>query len=219
MPPGPTSPETPVFQSVIGSGWSGLGPVIRRHYRLRPFSDDYVLVRGVMGEVHHGFVAKLLMPMARLFGALVPYRGRDVPIEVHYRARPDSAGIHWDRVFHFPGRPPFHFRSSMAPVRDNEVIEFVRFGVGMRLLVTAEDGAIVFRDRGYVWRLFGRDWPLPLGLLMGKAYVEERPANEAEFTMRMRLRHPLLGELFRYEGRFTIDEEASRAPALAMDRA
>jgi hypothetical protein len=59
-----------------------------------------------------------------------------------------------------------------------EVIEYVRFGIGMRLAVSAEDGALVFRDLGYVWRIAGLRIPLPLGLLLGTAYVEERPDPE-----------------------------------------
>lgn len=207
----------PVFQDVVGADWERLGEVIRRHYFLRPFSDDYICVKGTMHEVYHSAFARLLMPLARVFGALVPYRGRQVPIEVHYNARPDDGTIHWDRVFHFPGRAPFHFRSHMEPVGGNRVIEFVRFGVGMRLRVTAEDGALVFRDEGYVWRLLGIDLPLPMGLLMGRAYVEERPVDEDSFSMRMSLTHPLFGELFRYDGSFTLadGEPASAAAAPA----
>ena len=199
------NPHVPIFETVLGGDWTKLGAVVRRHYSLRPFSRDAVTVRGSMEEVWHSAFAKLLLPMARLAGALVPYRGRDVPVEVHYAAREGDATLHWDRVFHFAGKPPFHFRSHMELAEGNEVIEFVRLGIGMRLAVTAEAGALVFCGTGYIWRLVGRDWPLPLGLVLGRAYVEERPAGEDRFTMRMNLVHPLFGELFRYRGRFAVD--------------
>lgn len=200
----------PVFQAVLGADWSSLGAVIRRHYFLRPHSDDAITVTGTMDEVHHSAFARLLIPFGRLFGGIVPYRGRDVPIEVHYTARPGDATIHWDRVFRFPGRRPFHFWSHMEPGAPGRVIEFVRFGLGIRLAVTAEDGALVFRDRGYVWRLFGRDLPLPMGLVFGTAYVEERPVDDHNFAMRMVIRHPVFGDLFRYSGRFSVPAAASR---------
>jgi hypothetical protein len=201
------APDTPIFRILLREEWDRLGEVIRHHYFLRPFSNDYVCVTGTMHEVHHSRVAKLLLPIAQLFGALVPHRGIDVPIQVHYNAQPDRDTLHWDRVFHFPGRKPFHFRSYMEHAGDNCVIEFVRFGVGMRLRVTAEDGALVFRDEGYIWRLFGVDVPIPVGLLLGRAYVEERPVDAQNFSMRMSLRHPLLGELFRYSGSFSLDQK------------
>jgi hypothetical protein len=207
-----TTTRPPVFQEILGEDWHRLGGVIRRHYFLRGFSDDYICVRGTMHEVRHNMVAGLLIPFARIFGALVPYRGTDVPIEVHYNARPEDGTIHWDRVFHFAGRSPFHFRSHMEHTGGNSVIEFVRFGVGMRLRVTAEEGAIVFRDEGYILRLFGKDIALPMGLILGRAYIEERPVDASRFSMRMTLTHALFGELFRYSGSFSVAEEGAALP-------
>jgi len=207
----------PVFQQALGPQWERLGAVIRRHYTMAPFSADHVCVRGTMDEVHHAPWARLLMPIGRLFGALVPHTGTQVPIEVHYRCRPDSTLLHWDRIFRFAGRAPFHFRSHMAlSEKDGEVIEYVRFGLGMRLAVSAEEGALVFRDRGYVWRVGGRlHVPLPLGLLMGTAYVEERPdPDDAEaFRMKMVLRHRWFGDVFRYSGRFRMPATATAGRA------
>ena len=85
------SGSLPVFHQVLGEDWNKLRYIIQRHYFLRPFSDDYICVRGTMHEVHHSAFAKLLIPMARIFGALVPYRGKNVPIEVHYQARTEDA--------------------------------------------------------------------------------------------------------------------------------
>jgi hypothetical protein len=95
----------------------------------------------------------------------------------------------------------------MQHTGDNEVIEYVRFGVGMRLRVTVEDGALVFRDIGYIWRILGFNMPVPGGLLFGKAYVEERPIDENIFSMRLELKHPIFGILFRYQGRFSIGSD------------
>lgn len=209
----------PVFEQVLGPQWERLGAVVRRHYTMAPYSADHVCVHGTMDEVHHARWARMLMPLGRLFGALVPHAGRAVPIEVHYRCRPDDAQLHWDRIFRFEGRAPFHFRSRMALARGKgEVIEYVRFGLGLRLAVSAEDGALVFRDRGYVWRLFGGlHLPLPLGLLMGTAYVEERPdPQDGEcFSMRMVLRHRWFGDVFRYSGRFRLPVRAPAGPGAA----
>ena len=201
----------PVFQQALGPAWDRLGDAIRRHYTMAPHSNDHVCVRGTMHEVHHAPWAALLMPFGRLFGALVPYTGREVPIEVHYRCRPDDPHLYWDRIFRFAGRAPFHFRSHMEhDAADGAlVIEYVRFGIGMRLAVSAEDGALVFRDRGYVWRLGRLRIPLPLGLLMGTAYVEERPdpRDPDAFSMRMLLRHRWFGDVFRYSGSFRLPDD------------
>ena len=162
-----------------------------------------------MSEIYHSAIAKLFLPFGMLFGAVVPYQGKNVPIDVHYSCSKDNANIYWDRVFKFSERNHYHFKSHMEHTGDNEVIEFVRFGVGMRLKVTAEDGAMVFRDAGYIWRLFGRDIPIPVGLLFGRAYVEERPVDENNFEMKMVLEHPLFGVMFRYEGEFNMRRDSA----------
>lgn len=203
MAEGSNSKE-PVFKQLLGERWNELGPVIREHYFLRPYSADAVSVDGIMLEVKHSRVAKLLLPMFQFFGALVPYAGVNVPVVVHYRCQPTERRIYWRRVFRFPKRAEFHFRSYMEPVANGEMIEFVRFGVGMRLAVTAEAGALVFRDKGYVWRIGSLLVPLPLGWLLGSAYIEERPISDTEFSMQMTLTHPWFGELFQYRGRFVL---------------
>ncbi|WP_447588119.1 DUF4166 domain-containing protein [Aquipseudomonas campi] len=204
----------PIFQQVLGAEWQRLGPIIRRHYFLRSYSDDYICVSGQMDDIHHSTIAKLLIPFGRLFGAIVPYRGRDIPIDVHYSCRPDNAALYWDRAFKFP-RGDFHFRSHMLPFGEAEVVEYVRFGVGLRLAVSAEEGALVFRSKGFIWRLGRWHIPVPIGLLFGKAYIEERPVDEETFSMRLLIEHPLFGLLFRYSGRFTLGERRSSTPVAA----
>ncbi len=184
--------------------WDALGSVIQEHYFLRENSNDYICVSGVMVEINHSAYAKLLIPFGLLFGAIVPFKGTNVPVDVHYSAKPGTSNIYWDRVFKFPSFN-FHFKSYMLPVRDNEVIEFVRFGVGIRLAVSAEDSALVFRDIGYIWRLFGFNFPLPGKWLMGNIYVEERPIDDNSFSMKMVLNHPWFGELFKYTGKFKVN--------------
>lgn len=195
-----------IFQKVLGEQWENLGDVIKRHYFLKPFSEDRIVVTGEMLEVYHSALAKLFIPVGVLFGAVVPFRGRNVPTEVYYNSKIDNAHLYWHRIFKFSEQRHFHFKSHMELGERNEVVEFVRFGVGMRLKVTAEEGAIVFRDNGYIWRLFGISVPIPVNLLLGSAYVEERPIDENTFSMKMIMTHPLLGVMFRYRGRFTLDD-------------
>jgi len=205
-----------VFQIVLGDDWDKLGGVIKNHYFLKPESSDYICVSGFMSEITHSAIAKLLIPFGLLFGAVVPYKGKNIPIDVHYRSSPENSNIYWDRVFKFESGD-FHFKSFMEPVRENEVIEFVRFGVGIRLRVTAENSALVFRDTGYIWRLMGHDIPFPGRWLMGSVYVEERPIDERYFSMKMTLKHPLLGTLFKYVGKFELivpDEGTKRRKAI-----
>lgn len=194
----------PIFKQILGTQWDELGPVIRNHYFLKPYSEDYICVKGEMDEIYHSLVAKLLIPFGLLFGAIVPYNRKNIPIDVHYNSKPDSEKLYWDRVFKLSPTKNFHFKSHMEQQSANEVIEYVRFGVGMRLLVSAEEGALIFKDNGYVWKIFGVNIPIPMNLLFGNAYIEERPIDDENFSMKMIIKHPIFGVMFRYSGRFTF---------------
>ena len=64
----------------------------------------------------------------------------------------------------------------------------------------------VFRDNGYIWRIFGKLIPIPVNLFFGSAYIEERPIDENRFGMIMLLEHPLFGVMFRYNGIFILED-------------
>ncbi len=192
----------PIFKQILGDNWDKLGTVIQEHYFLKPYSDDYICVTGEMDEIYHSKIAKLLIPFGLLFGAIVPYNDTQVPIDVHYNSKPDNATLYWDRVFKLNNRKTFHFKSYMEQHSGNEVIEYVRFGLGMKLAVTVEDGAIIFHDKGYVMKILGFKIPLPINLLFGNATIEERPIDDTNFSMKMIIKHPLFGVMFRYSGQF-----------------
>jgi len=132
-----------------------------------------------MSKIHHSNVAKLFIPFGLLFGAVVPYKGKDKAVDVHYISRANN-NLYWDRVFKFQ-HSDFHFKSYMESIEQGEVIEFVRYGIGIRLNVSAEEGVLVFRDIGYLWRIFGFDIPIPGSWLMGQVYVAERPIDGCFF--------------------------------------
>jgi len=198
----------PIFKQILGHKWNELGKVIQNHYFLAPYTNNYICVKGEMDEIYHSWFAKLLIPFGLIFGAIVPFNKKQVPIDVHYNSHPGDPNLYWDRVFKFKGRKAFHFKSHMEQQTGNEVIEFVRFGVGMKLAVTAEDGALVFRDKGYIWRILGINIPMPINLLFGNAYIEERPINNEHFSMKMIIKHPLFGVMFRYSGTFSFSIES-----------
>jgi len=196
-----------MLQQVLGDDWAQLGSVIRKHYTLRAFSTVCITVEGEMDTVWHSRIGALLLPLGCLMGSVVPFQGKRVPVSVHCRSVSDDATLLWDRVFRFPGRKPFHLRSRMTPMGTHEVVEWVRFGVGMRLRVAVEEGALVLRDNGYLWRLGGCNIPLPGRWLFGRASIEEWGIDARCFRMRMELRHAWFGVLFAFRGTFSLPGE------------
>jgi len=120
----------PVIKNALGSAWDELAPVIRRHYDIHPGSDERVLMTGTMTRVDHSLIAKLFLLPGRIFGALIPYRGTDIPATVENRTRADDPrGMSWHRRFEFPGHPGTVFRSYMVHAGGDEIIEYRMFSV------------------------------------------------------------------------------------------
>ena len=157
-------------------------------------------------KVESSTLGRLMTPFFRLAGTLVPYEGDNIPATVAFVSIEDSDVFQFDRTFRFPGRPPYRFHSRMKPVGGNELVEFMRFGLGWRMAYAWTGEKVVLSHKGYVVKIFGLLLPLPLELLMGRGHAEETPLNDNEFSMTMEIVHPLWGKVYGYSGRFRVVE-------------
>lgn len=197
--------QIPVIRKALGKQWLDLGDVVRRHYDISPGTSSNMLIEGSMNEVYHSLVAKLFLLPGRLFGALVPYRGRHIPTQVrNWTERDNQQAMFWHRTLQFPARATVIFRSRMEHVRGNEIIEFVRFGMGIRMLLSVRDGALVYESIGYLWKIGGLSLPIPGWAILGNAVIIEKAFSDREFDIDFIIRHPVFGRTFAYSGRFSI---------------
>ena len=197
--------KAPIFKSVFGSAWASMPPVMHQHYANRPYTNDRVTVEGIM-EVRASRLMRLLAPLLKGMGLLVPYEGQQVPTTVTFRSKPDSRAFCFDREFRFPGKVSYYFRSRMMPAGGDEVIEYMSLGVGWRAAYQFTHTTVTLTHRGYVWRVLGFNIPLPMHWLLGKGYAEEEATGERSFRMRMEMRHPWFGEIYAYAGNFDVKE-------------
>ena len=197
----------PVMKRALGDGWERLAPVVRRHYDLAVGGVTNASIRGVMDEVHHNLPATPFLWIGRLLGALVVYRGRDVPVTVcNWVEGGSPAVMRWHRTFHFRGRTPYTFRSTMEHVAGKEIVELVRFGFGIRMAMSERDGALHYEGRGYRWRIGRFAFNLPEWLILGHGRIIEEAIDEHRFRIAFEMRHPLLGRTFAYSGEFELSE-------------
>ncbi|MCP3662740.1 MAG: DUF4166 domain-containing protein [Gammaproteobacteria bacterium] len=99
--------QLPVIQRALGENWSSLSMLVRQHYDITPGTASSLVIKGVMDEVHHSAAAKLFLLPGRVFGALVPYRGKQVPTEVrNWTSTGNSEAMFWHRTLEFSNRPP-----------------------------------------------------------------------------------------------------------------
>lgn len=194
----------PIFKSIFGADWERLPPVMHKHYANLAYTSQVSVAEGTM-EIRRSRLAKILSPVFRAAGTLVPRDGMNIPVAVRFISRADADTFELERHFHFPDKE-YVFHSRMKPVGGNELVEFMRFGLGWRFACRWTGEKILLQHKGYGLSLFGRLVPLPLGLLLGAGNAEETPLDNDRFAMHMDIRHPLWGEVYRYCGVFRMVE-------------
>lgn len=193
----------PGFKSVFKTTWETLPPVFRKRYANRPHSNDLASVEGKM-EVSFSRLMSCMMPLLKLMHILVPYQGKDIPVKVDFRSTTDSDGTFLDRIFYFPDKPPYVFNSCVQPIKDTEVIERMTFGIGWKMDYFYDGEKVTMQHRGYVWKVFGWNIPLPIEFLVGKGHAEETAIDDNSYRVAMTISHKLFGTLYRYAGDFTF---------------
>jgi hypothetical protein len=197
---------TAIFAPIFAESWAELPPVFRAHYANRPYSNDVTIVRGTM-NVWLSFPVRLVAPLLRLTGTLVPRVGKEVAVTVKFCSETDSNVFRFEREFVFPDGQSHCFISRMQPVGCNQVVEWTDSGIGWHAAYSYREGKVSLNHLGYRLRLFGRVFRLPSRWLFGEAGAHETVIDEKSFSMRMQIRHPLFGELYCYGGRFELVRE------------
>ena len=195
----------PIFKSIFGDTWQAMPPVMHKHYANRPFSDDSYSCSGPM-RVHAACILRLFGPLMMLMGGIPITRDDNVPTTVHFNSDSDTNHLHFVRRFHFKGRKPYIFHSTMVPIRENIVVEVMKFRLCWCSRFSWQDDRVILAHNGYKLYLFGKFIPLPISWLVGNIHAEEQAISDTAFKMFVEINHPLLGKIYEYHGTFEMDE-------------
>lgn len=196
-------PQATLAKMIFGGAADKLPQILQKRYANRPHSKDSLLLQGEM-NIFISQTFRLLSPLFRLAGSLVPYPANNIPVQVKLMSDEKSNAILMQRTFYYQNKMPYHFSSRMMHIRDNIAIEFMRFGFASRLIYRMEENKIIMDYGGYVFRLGKWLLPLPLGFLIGKFYAFEVAESDESFAMQVKMVHPLFGKIFQYDGKFKI---------------
>jgi len=189
-----------MFRYVLAEQWESLSPVLQRRYAIKNGMEFNM--QGVL-EVKHGKLIKLLMPLIRLTGALVPVEGENFLVKVKNHRIGNT--FYWHRTFQKDNKI-YCFNSKMQQF-DNDIVEFVGFGIGIRMGLNVVNGGIVYNDKGYVIKIANKLIPIPLHWLVGRFVIEEYASQDDSnnFTMQFKVKHPCFGLAFSYQGYFNCN--------------
>lgn len=213
-----------VYRAALGAAFDGLSPVMRRYFGPIPSGSAGV------GEGRYDVVGprypRLSRPFLRIaarLGILFPESGTNVPFVVENRLLPDGR-LAGSRYFGFPTVTRV-MRDVMRADRD-VIIE--RLGVNgvfeLELQPRVAAGGMRLTSTRLAIHAAGRRLPLPR---IARVTVEERDDPDVPGGQRVdvRVRMPVVGEVFRYSGAFVYrivpDRGGVRAlseplPTLAM---
>lgn len=92
--------------------------ILQRRYSIKPYSDNKLVLKGTM-NITMSRMFRIFSSFFRIVGALTPYSGNDIPVDVILTSNKNSPFILMHRIFYYQkNRPPYHFCSkmlSMAP--------------------------------------------------------------------------------------------------------
>lgn len=195
--------QKPLAEKIFGNKTQYIPRVLQARYSNRPYSTDSVLLKGEM-NIKLSKIFKIVSPLFRLVGALVPYAAENIPVTVEFVSDEKSNKIVMHRTFYYTNRPPYHFRAKVIHIENNIVLEVMRFGFASKLLYRFEKNTIFMDYGGYVLRVGKLTIPLPLGFLIGKFTAFEKAIDENRFSMQVKIDHFMFGTVFQYDGDFDV---------------
>ncbi len=193
----------PTFKAVFSKEWDALPPVMKKHYANHPYSTNVTTVEGNL-EVYCKPPLSWLAPVMRLLGQIPAVNEKGVPVTVRFESDVNSKSFHFNRVFHFANGKPYVFHSRMLPIKDNEVVEIMKFGLAWKMLYSWDGEKVILAHKGYAIQIFGHLIPLPLTLLMGAGNAREYPVDDNTFAMEVSITHPWWDEMYGYKGHFEV---------------
>jgi Domain of unknown function (DUF4166) len=185
------------FRSLIGeAAWAQLPPAVRRRFSKRMAPGEMVLYRGRVTTTDLSPLGRILAFLARAIGAPLPLTNRTTGSAFVVVTEDERlGGQSWTRVYARPGRAPQIIHSAKRFRGPTGLEEYVGCGIGMALTVAVEEKALVFCSEHYFIMAGPWRWRWPKLLEPGRMEIVHREEGEGSFSFRLRLTHPLAGEL------------------------
>jgi len=183
-----------LMQIALADQWQQLPPALQAHYQLNTNTDIGQL------NIEYPIYMQPFLTFLRLFGVLINRRGENVDTTVDKHMQGDIQ--YWKRSIRFSENRTIYFNSFWVHTGGNELIEYVNPFLGLRMSVHIENNELHYEGLSFVLKLGQLIIPVPEWLLLGHTTIVETGISESDFKMDFKLRHPLLGRVFRYSGKF-----------------
>jgi hypothetical protein len=192
------------------TAWASLPRDVRRRFETSVPPSGMKLYAGTVVSTELSRVGRVFARLARIAGSPLPdTHGATGPATVIVTEDKARGGQVWTRLFTRPGRDAQMITSVKRFSGPTGMEERLGHGFTMRLKLSAENGALVFRSAGYDMEIFGHRFRLAALLAPGTCEIVHRNLGPARFAFVLTLTHPLFGQLIRQEAHF---DETHRLP-------
>jgi hypothetical protein len=195
------------MQQALGAQWDTLAPALKAHYMTAGNRDIGVL------SIEYPKWMQWPLNFLRLFGTLINQQAQDTPTQVSKRMLGEQQV--WQRRVELP-KQVMSFDSVWQYCGGNELIEYVKPYLGLKMAVTVHEGKLYYAGRAYILKIGKLRLPIPEALVLGHTTIEEIGIDAEHFTMDFRLQHPIFGQIYRYSGRFRTELEAEFPASLPV---
>jgi len=120
-----------IFKDLFKESWNEMPQVMHKHYANRAFSQDLLICEGLMEIKYNKFIT-FLSPLFSLLKILIPKQGHNIFSRVTLRSSPTSNTLAFEREIFFEENNPLKFFSHMIPLKNNEVVEVMNYGICWR---------------------------------------------------------------------------------------
>ena len=195
--------SSPIFENIFGTEkWEKLPSVFHKHYANRPYKEDTVLTTGTLNIKSAWYIR----PFLKLLQSMPAQQGKNIKTDVIFSSNLENNFYKFHRVFHYPKDKTHHFISHMKPIKENEIVEIMSYGISWQATYDFDGEYVRLNHKGYSFSCFGLHIPLPVTWLIGSGNAKEWAIDDFTFGMQMDLVHPLFGQIYEYTGTFEIKE-------------
>lgn len=209
------------YATLVGiEAWMRLAPAARRRFAGASRRGEATVYRGHITETRMSIAGRIAATLARVAGAPLPldagiFAEAEAPATVIVEDLPDGYGRTWTRIYSRPcrrdgtSRPPQVISSAKRHAGPTGLEEHLGHGIVMRLALSVENGALVFRSVGWCLTLGRMRITLPAFLAPGVCTITHRvdPRDPARaFWFELALEHPWFGMLVQQKALFRDEE-------------
>jgi hypothetical protein len=192
------------FRALLGpEAWALLPAAVQQRFEKRLKAGAAVTYAGEITICRRNLFGRILSEVCRVIGAPLPLcDDTGVPAVVSVTEDGATGGQFWTRMYGRRRGFPQVIHSSKRFAGPTGLEEYLGWGFGIALRVTADAQALHFKSDHYFLKLGGYRLRLPEILAPGALTISHVDRGREHFDFVLDLRHKLLGEVIHQVGHF-----------------